>query len=423
MIENNTFLSFEVLDFGSNLLINRLKLRVVNQIFDVTENILKIKINKFPKNVDDYYIEKIELISNGKIKRYFRLKIHKNKVNYYQIFLKELNNFAFNISYFNINPQEIPSQLEVTMKNNNYILNQICSTDLPFIKSFGIINCDKTILINKKQEIFLEEDDRGSIDVNFIASNENYSIKIIKIHKNYYPSLKINENLNQNLITIIKDVKSKLNVVNIKKSEFSVYLAEHNNIWKKLYLEDYKYFVSNKIYPLNDCEYSLLLNYIIYLIIIKVNKHTESYPILKTFFNLLSTLEKKLEDDIITKRDILSFTYYFYENYCSVEKYKDCLEQKIKSYNDLYNNSSINWLDFEIIYLKECINDCPYNKAIKLLNNIVGNLNINSKLLEILYLIDSGVGKIRKNKKIKILKLLLIFHLLQKIILFRILKV
>ena len=73
---------------------------------------------------------------------------------YYQIFLNELNNYSFNIGFFNINSIEIPNQLEITIKGKNYKLKEICSTDLPFIKAFGIINCNKAILINKKQEIF-----------------------------------------------------------------------------------------------------------------------------------------------------------------------------------------------------------------------------------------------------------------------------
>ena len=401
MDANQTFLSLEILDFEKNLLINKLKFVIANQTLIVTSKILKIKIKNFPKNVDDYYIEKIELISDDKIKRYFRLKIKKNKENYYQIFLNELNNYAFNIGYFNLNSIEIPNQLEVKIKEQNYKLKEICSTDLPFIRVFGIINCDKTILINKKQEIFLEEDKKGSFDINFIASDKNYSIKIIKIHKNYYPILKRNEDLKDNLDLIIKKVNNKLNDTNVNKSEFSIYLAEEISLWKKLYLEDYKYFISNKIYPLDDYEYSLLLKYTIYLIILKVNKHTEPYPILKTFFSLLSILEEKKSKKIINEADILSFAYYYYIHYCSAEKYKDCLYHKKESYKDLYDNSSINWLDFEIIFIKECKNDCSYYKAIELLKNVIDNLDINSKLIQILYLIDSGVGKIRKNKNKK----------------------
>ena len=398
-MSEETIIIFEVLDFADNLLINKLNLKVANIIINVENNNPTAIIKNFPKNVDDYYVEKIELISNEQIQRYFRFRIYKNRINLRYILLNELNNFSFEIGYFNIDSLKLPQILDIKIGNNNYNLKAICQTDLPFINSFGIINCKKTIIINKKQEIYLE-DEKGSFNVNFIASGENYLIKIIKIHKSYYPKLIKHEQLNSELQTIINDTKNKLNDKNISKSDFSIFLTEHNNVWKKLYLEDYKHYITNKIYPLNDEDYSLLLNYIIYLIIQKVNKHTESYPILKCFFYLLNKLENKLKNKLISQRDILSFTYYFYEHYCSIEKYKDCLDQKLKSYKDLYDNSSINWLDFEIIFIKECKKDSAYYKAIKMLENILVNLKPNSKLLEIFFFLDSGSGKIRKNNEI-----------------------
>ena len=398
-MSDKTIITFEILDFVDNLLINKLNLKVANIIINVDNNYPSVKLNNFPKNVDDYYIEKIELISNGQIKRYFRLRIYKDRINLYYILLNELNNFSFEIGYFNKNTLKLPMILDVKIGDKNYNLKAICKTDLPFINSFGIINCNKTIIINKKQEIYLDEDDKGSFNVNFIASGENYLIKIIKIHKSYYPKLIKHMQLNRELQTIINDIKNKVNDKNISKSEFSLFLTEHNNVWKKLYLEDYKHYVTNKIYPLNDEDYSLLLNYITYLIIQKVNKHTESYPILKCFFHLLYKLENKMKNKLINQRDILSFIYYFYEHYCSIEIYKDCLVQKLKSYKELYDNSSINWLDFEIIFIKESKKDCAYYKAVKLLEDVLVNLNQNSKLLEILYLLDSGSGKMRKNNK------------------------
>ena len=153
------------------------------------------------------------------------------------------------------------------------------------------------------------------------------------------------------------------------------------------------------MYPLDDKDYSLLLNYITYLIIKKVDTHTESYPILKCFFDLLFKLEDKMENNVINQRDILSFTYYFYEHYCSNEKYKHCLDKKLESYQDIYDNSLIDWLDFDIVFIKECKKESAYNKAVKLLENILDNLKPNSKLLEVLYLYDSGSGKIKNNNK------------------------
>ena len=400
-MSHDTIVTFIVLDFTEKLLINKLILKVTNIIININNNKPTVKIKNYPKNVDDYYVEKLELISDEKIKRYFRFRVYKYRTNLYYILLNVLNNFAFEIGYFNKSNFKLPQNLDIKIGNNVYNLKAICETDLPFINSFGIINCDKSIIINDKKEIFLDEEEKGSFNVNFIASGENYLIKILKIYKVYYPKLIKHKQSSDYLETIIKDTKNKLNDKNISKSEFSIFLTEHINIWKKLYLylEDYKHYITNKIYPLDDEDYSLLLHYIIYLILEKVNKHTESYPILKCFFNLLLKLENKMKEKLINQRDILAFTYYFYEHYCSIEKYKDCLDQKLNLYKNIYDNSLIDWLDFDIVFIKECNKESAYYKAVKLLENVLDNLKPNSKLLEILYLVDSGSGKIKNNNK------------------------
>ena len=394
-MSQDTIVSLEVLDFKENLLINKLNLKVADIIIDVENKFPTVTLTKFPKNADDYYVEKIELLSGEKIIRYFRFRIYKNKINFHYIFLNKLNNFSFEISYFNKNIEKLPHILDINIMEKNYNLKPICKTDLPFINSFGIINCDKTIMINKKQEIFLDEYEKGSFNVNFIASGENYMMNIIKIYKKYYPKLMKHELLYKELFLLIKNVKDKLNDKNISKSDFSLYLAENIHFWKHFYLEDYLYYITNKIYPLDEKDYSLLLNYIIYLIILKVNEHTESYPILKTFFDLLIKLEDKMKKGIINQRDILSLVYYFFEHYCSAKNYKYCLDKKIESFKNLYDNSLVDWLDFDIVFIKECKEGSAYKKAVKLLENVLEDLKPNSKLLEILYLLDSGSGKIK----------------------------
>ena len=398
-MSEETILTLEVLDFNASLLINKLYLRVANIHIDITTKTPTIKIGNFPINVDDYYVEKIELISNEKTVRYFRLRIYKNRHNFHNILLNELNNFSFEIGYFNKNIAKLPKTLDIKIGKNKYNLKQICQTDIPFINTFGIINCDKTISINEKNEIYLTEEKKGSFNVNFIASGENNIIEILKIHKSYYPVLQKKEVLSKKLKEFVDKIKNAVNIQNISKAEFSMSIKWYLGLTKDFYIEDYKHFIMNKIYPLEDEDYSTLLNYIIFLIVKKVNKHTESYPILKCFFNLLSELENKMENHLINKRDIISFVYYFYEHYCSCEKYKDCLDQKNDNYKDLYNNCSIEWIDFEIVFIKELKKESAYYKAVKLLENVLDNLKPNSKLLEILYFLDSGSGKIKNSNK------------------------
>lgn len=58
----------------------------------------------------------------------------------------------------------------------------------------------------------------------------------------------------------------------------------------------------------------------------------------------------------------------------------------------------MNWIDFEILFINECHKESAYSKAFNLLIEVLDDLKTNSALLEILYLIDSGVGEV-KNKE------------------------
>ena len=135
-MSKDTIVLFEVLDFKENLTIKKLNLKVADIIIDVVNKSPTATITKFPKNVDDYYVEKIELLSGENIMRYFRFRIYKNRINFHYIFLNELNNFSFEISYFNKNMGKLPHSLDINIMKKVYNLKPIFKTDLPFI-NFG----------------------------------------------------------------------------------------------------------------------------------------------------------------------------------------------------------------------------------------------------------------------------------------------
>jgi len=135
-----------------------------------------------------------------------------------------------------------------------------------------------------------------------------------------------------------------------------------------------------------------LINYIIYLIAENAVTHTESLIIFKTFFNFVNLLENKMQSNIINQRDILSFCNWFKDNYTFMNQYKRCLDEKIDNYEEIYNKGSTDWIDFELLFIKECNNESSYSKAFNLLEKVINNLTPKSSLLEILYFIDSGTA-------------------------------
>ena len=391
MVDTSTFLRLEIIDYNKQLLITKLELLIERAVLDVNSNILMIDINNFPANVDDYYVETLILYSeNPKQKINYRIRIVKNQINYNYIKLNEINNKSFEIMYFNKNINNLPSKLNVKINDKEYHLCESCKSDIPFIRKFSIINCDSNFVINNNQEICTNIKSKGSYEVDFIfQNNNNYNMKIKEIAKEEYPKLKLSNYLE--LETFAKEIKDNLNN-NLTRAQFSKFLTLLVKKRNKINIPNYIYFITNKVYPIGNIEYNLLINYIIYLIAENAVTHTESFIIFKTFFYFVNLLEKKMKSNLINQRDILSFCYWFKVNYTFMNQYKRCLDEKIDNYEEIYDNGSTDWIDFELLFIKECNKESSYSKAFNLLEKVINNLTPKSSLLEILYFIDSGTA-------------------------------
>jgi hypothetical protein len=186
--------------------------------------------------------------------------------------------------YFNKNINNLPSKLNVKINDKEYHLCESCKSDIPFIRKFSIINCDSNFVINNNQEICTNIESKGSYEVDFIfQNNNNYIMKIKEIAKEEYPKLKLSNYLE--LETFAKEIKDNLNN-NLTKAQFSKFLTLLVKKRNKINIPNYIYFITNKVYPIGNIEYNLLINYIIYLIAENAVTHTESFIIFKTFFFL-----------------------------------------------------------------------------------------------------------------------------------------
>ena len=392
MNEISTSLYLEIIDYNKNLLINEVQLKIQNSIYNVSSNILLIDINNFPTNVDDYYVENLILYCGNENREVnYRIRIMKNQVNYSYIKLNEINNNSFEIIFFNKNTKDLPSQLNVKINDKKYYLKESCKSDLPFIKKFSIINCGSNFVINySNKEIYIDKELKGSYEVDFILQKyNNYSMKIKEIVKEKYPELELNQY--SYLESFVNEIKDNLNK-NLTKAQFSKFLTLLVKKRDKIDIPNYIYFITNKIYPIDNKGYNFLINYIIYLIAENAVTHTESLIIFKTFFYLMNLLETRMKSNLIHKRDILSFCNWFKDNYTFMNQYKRCLDEKIDIYEQIYNNNSTDWIDFELLFVKECHKESSYSKAFNLLEKVINNLHPKSSLLEILYFIESGTS-------------------------------
>ena len=398
-----TIIKFEVLDFEENnkLLIKKIYLEHEKKTINIKSKKIAVKIDKFPINVDDFYIEKLILYTNETKNIEYLIRIYKNETTNFYIFLNKIYNNSFHILYFdkiNLKPPEI---LSIKDNNNTYEIKDLFKNDLSFVKEFAIINCNDTLTINNNQEICVKEN--GSFEIDFISKINTYQYNVQKIKEESYPTLIINQKTRFKLIAFVNNIKENLYNKEMTKIKFCKFITSTFLVSEKIDIANYNYFVSNKIYPIDETSYEYLLNYTIYLIASKVNEHTEAFIILKTFFKQLELLEEKFKKNIINRKDILSFCSWFKNNYTSAEVLKAGLNGHFDRFEDIYKNSTDEWLNYQITFIKELNKESSYFKAFQFLNDVISNLNEDSKLLEILYLIDSGTGFItnrkEKNKK------------------------
>ena len=397
-----TFICFDVLDFkeGNKLLIKKLYLEHEKKTINIKSKTIKIKIESFPINVDDFYVDKLILYNEKKVTEYF-IRIYKSEINNFYIFLNEIYNNSFHILYFDKITIKPPNTLSIKDKNDSYEIKEIFNNDLSFIKEFAIINCNNTLTINNNEEISVEE--KGSFEIDFISKTGIYQMNVQQIKEQSYPTLIINENTRLQLIAIVNSIKENLNSKEMTKLKFCKFITGLFLINKNIDIANYNYFISNKVYPIDEKSYDYLLNFIIYLIASKVNEHTDSFIILKTFFKQLQFLEKKLKNNIINRKDILSFSNWFKNNYTSASALKSGLNEHFDHFEEIYEKCTDEWLNYQITFIKDINKQCSYFKAFQFFNEVISNLNEDSKLLEILYLINSGTGFItnrkEKNKK------------------------
>ena len=394
-----TIIKFEVLDFEENntLLINKLYLEHEKKTINIKNKIITVKIDKFPINVDDFYVDKLILYTNDKKYIEYLIRIYKSETNNFYIFLNKIYNNSFHILYFDKIKIKPPEILSIKDNNNIYNIKEIFKNDLSFVKEFAIINCKDTFSINNNQEICVKEN--GSFEIDFISKNSTYQMNVQKIKKESYPTLIINEKTRFKLIAFVNNIKENLYNKEMTKIKFSKFITGTFLVSEKIDIANYNYFISNKIYPIDEKSYEYLLNFTIYLIASKVNEHTEAFIILKTYFKQLEFLEEKFKKNIINRKDILSFSNWFKNNYTSAEVLKAGLNGHFDNFEDIYENSTDKWLNYQITFIKEINKECSYFKAFQFLNEVISNLNEDSKLLEILYLIDSGTGFVTNRKE------------------------
>ena len=109
------------------------------------------------------------------------------------------------------------------------------------------------------------------------------------------------------------------------------------------------------------------------------------------FYKLLFNIINDLKNNIPNNLDILRVLLWYNETYLKNDGFKTKIKAFFaKNKETIDNDEMINSLnDFKFIYPKKCKVNTPYKKSYDFLYQFIDELNEDSNLLEILYLLDS----------------------------------
>ena len=178
------------------------------------------------------------------------------------------------------------------------------------------------------------------------------------------------------------DINKKNNIFMNKYDEIS-YLVEG---------EDFKEFEHlNEILScrreinLNENEFNICYGYILMNILESIKDR--GFIFYKLLFNIINDLKNNIPNNL----DILRVLLWYNETYLKNDGFKTKIKAFFaKNKETIDNDEMINSLnDFKFIYPKKCKVNTPYKKSYDFLYQFIDELNEDSNLLEILYLLDS----------------------------------
>ena len=383
-------------------------IEVNSQVIKISNIFIDIKINKIINR--ERYIETIKLFNNNN-NDYVKHKINiyiKKKNNFY-CFISSKYGFTFEI--LNFDKKKLISDIKIKQDDEIYNINICDNNGLKYCRRFNIINCSKDSFDKDIFKIpsFLTE---GSYSIDIFYNK--ISIEKLKEAKYYeinFENITYKDNL-LNLEAKVKEIYKKLINDNLDiNTKNKIFENEFEQISYSLEDSEFKEFkhlkeilaCKREIY-LNETEYNICYGYILFNIF--ENIKDRGFIFYKLVFNIINDLRNNLSNNL----DILRILIWYNENYLKDTEFKRKVRvffAKNKEYID--NDEQINSLnDFKLIYPKKCKVNTPYKKSYDFLYKFIDELNEDSDLLEILYLLDSDSASNRIYTNVRILQLSLL---------------
>ena len=360
----------------------------------------------------NHYIEKIKLFNNTKDFVEHKIELYLKKKNNFDCFIGSKNDYTYEI--FQYDKKNLIESLDITQDNITYNLKLCDNNGLKYCRRFNIINCSKECLDNEKFKIpnFLKG---GSYRINMFHGN--ISIEKMNVSKYYeidFNSLDENQknyllNLESNFNQIYNNLVENKNINDSKKDR--IMEDELEEIMKKEIefekLDKLEIILAERR-KLNFSikEFNICYGYALFKILSAINVSKIPYSLSQIFLYYLKDLKSNIPNNFDILRIMFWYNKYYLKNSLIINKLKQLLPE---NYKNLRDSKFIEELHgFRLIFPNNCKKNTPYKNCYDFLYRFIDELNEDSYLLELLYLLDSDTASNRIYKNVRLFKLSLL---------------
>ena len=452
----NTIINFYIIDFKKDYnYYNYICLNDIKKKIEINNQIITVEIEEkdIPIFSAFYFIENIKLMSIDKdsnIKRetiYFNIPIYIKEQNNIITFINEISNYSFELIFNMQSKENLPSFLDI----NNYKIGQNDRFGLPNCIRYCLLNCKKEYIKNIGYKIHLNQQYiNGTFLISIKEIKKNiYNTKIFKTRReyyNFYSIKKIEDFSKSNIHSILsildkenaKAISSKININSYKIIKDYIKLSESEIVDLNNYFDTMKKLINNKLRNIqfeeyNENHYDFCFSYCLWKFFSKVgsifmisefeyfhsmvknlgnlnwkekintlfffleiklfenSQQVESFHLSKNNYENEYGKDNKLKSDnipIFTQKidNTLDFNNYI-ESIKKKEKNIDKYKLKRNFINNFYYTNVPS-----ILFFSDINKNSAYYQSYNLLKKIIENINSDSYIFDLLYMINSGTG-------------------------------
>ena len=363
----------------------------------------------------DHFYEEIKLSNKIECVKY-KIDLYQNSNNNFYCLISSKNECSLQI--YDYDKENLLEKINITQNNTTYNLTLCDIGGLKCCKRFNVINCTKDCLdgneFNSKTKIDISNHIKKG---NYIINRFHKEISVEKMKAPIYHEIGFTS-LSVEVKEYLTKLESNFNKIynSIANDKEINYKEKNSKLYNKLddYVKVYDFKGLNNLNKIlarrrklvyNKDEYDICYGYA-FLQILRAYKNSYSpYALYTMLLYYLNDLKQKIPNSY----DILRFMFWYNAYYFKNENFKDYINDNCNYDFNQNNGKLIEKLNrFSLVFPNSCKKNTPYKNCYDFLYKFIDELNEDSYLLEILYLLDSDTASNRIFKNVRTFQLSLL---------------